>query len=106
MRSAQASSDHGRAEAIGVPAKTRAPHGAESRSRNAPLQRAVAMLIPAVDAARCARKQRDLTRPRFSLILRSTMNGTIVPAELLVPPDAHSRGFSRHDAALLIDGYL
>src|ERR1043165_4357326 len=34
------------------------------------------------------------------------MDGTLVPAELLVPPDAHSRGFHRHDAALVIDGYL
>src|SRR5207237_9900894 len=34
------------------------------------------------------------------------MAGTLVPAELLVPPDAHSRDFCRHDAALLIDGYL
>src|SRR2546426_9578270 len=34
------------------------------------------------------------------------MDASLVPAELLVPPDAHSRGFRRADAALLIDGYL
>lgn len=30
----------------------------------------------------------------------------IVPPELLVPPDAHSRGFSHGDAALVLDGWL
>src|SRR5437016_9364317 len=34
------------------------------------------------------------------------MDSTLVPGELLVPPDAHDRGFRRHDAALVIDGYL
>ena len=34
------------------------------------------------------------------------MDPEIVPADLLVPPDAHGRGFDRHDAALVLDGYL
>src|SRR2546430_8294412 len=34
------------------------------------------------------------------------MEAEIVPAEYLVPPEAHGRGFQRHDAALVIDGYL
>ena len=34
------------------------------------------------------------------------MSATLVPAEHLVPPEAYSRGFRGHDAALLIDGYL
>src|SRR5262245_47005383 len=29
-----------------------------------------------------------------------------VPVEVLAPPDAYSRGFSRDDAALVLDGYL
>src|SRR2546422_11235069 len=29
-----------------------------------------------------------------------------VPSELLVPPEAHGRGFCPHDAALLLDGWL
>jgi len=34
------------------------------------------------------------------------MEAGIVPAEVLVPPEACSRGFRRDDAALVIDGYL
>src|SRR5262245_30245863 len=30
----------------------------------------------------------------------------IIPAELLVPPDAYSRGFDHDDAALVLDGWL
>jgi hypothetical protein len=30
----------------------------------------------------------------------------IVPAELLVPPDAHARGFCHDDAAVVLDGWL
>src|SRR5437879_13756801 len=29
-----------------------------------------------------------------------------VPSELLVPPEAHGRGFCPHDAALVLDGWL
>src|SRR5262249_50225122 len=29
-----------------------------------------------------------------------------VPAEVLVPPEAHGRGFSHHEAARVLDGYL
>ena len=38
--------------------------------------------------------------------VESAMEAEIVPAEYLVPPEAHGRGFQRHDAALVIDGYL
>ena len=34
------------------------------------------------------------------------MHGDIVPAEVLVPPETHGRGFRHDDAALVIDGYL
>jgi len=34
------------------------------------------------------------------------MEATLVPAALLIPPEAHARRFRRHDAALVIDGYL
>src|SRR2546427_1664879 len=34
------------------------------------------------------------------------MEAGIVPAEVLVPPEAFGRGFRRDDAALVIDGYL
>src|SRR5438445_2095031 len=34
------------------------------------------------------------------------MESDVVPAALLVPPEAHGRGFDRHDAALVLDGYL
>ncbi len=30
----------------------------------------------------------------------------MVPAELLVPPEAYGRGFCPHDAALVLDGWL
>ena len=34
------------------------------------------------------------------------MEAEIVPAEVLVPPEAYGRGFRHDDAALVIDGYL
>jgi len=34
------------------------------------------------------------------------VHGDIVPAEVLVPPETHGRGFRHDDAALVIDGYL
>ena len=34
------------------------------------------------------------------------MDAEIVPATALVPPEAHGRGFSPHDSALVLDGYL
>jgi len=36
----------------------------------------------------------------------SPCHGDIVPAEVLVPPETHGRGFRHDDAALVIDGYL
>ena len=34
------------------------------------------------------------------------MDGGIVPAAVLVPPEANGRGFSAHDSVLVLDGYL
>src|SRR5438552_2355975 len=34
------------------------------------------------------------------------MLAEIVPPEILTPPDAYSRGFHRHNGALVIDGWL
>src|SRR5437762_10678553 len=34
------------------------------------------------------------------------MDLEIVPADLLVPPDAYGRGFDHHDSTLVLDGYL
>src|SRR5438445_420537 len=34
------------------------------------------------------------------------MESDVVPAALLVPPEAHGRGFDHHEAALVLDGYL
>jgi len=34
------------------------------------------------------------------------VDADIVPTGVLVPPEAHGRGFSPHDSALVLDGYL
>ena len=34
------------------------------------------------------------------------METTLVPPDVLIPPDAHSRGFDRFDTAVVLDGYL
>ena len=47
-----------------------------------------------------------LTRHATSPNIRPMAMAEIVPADLLVPPDAHARGFCHDDAALVLDGYL
>src|SRR5882762_1438647 len=58
----------------------------------------------AASASGAGRKHGDLTPPGFRLIFAYDMY--IVPSALLVPPEAHGRGFSPDEAALVLDGYL
>jgi hypothetical protein len=41
-----------------------------------------------------------------SIFAYSSPSMDLVPEDLLVPPDAHTRGFSHTDAALVLDGWL
>lgn len=61
----------------------------------------------AAGASADGRKQGYLTQLVCSAIVRHPMTAAeIVPEDVLAPPDAHARGFHRHDAALLLDGWL